>query len=94
MAKKNCQMSLKKAYLAFDYKHVIWSLPLSNLWHPALPNTSSCSAGGNLWHLDVQTGVRTLGGRCWDGIGTWKYKYIRPLVGNRWQESINIFVHQ
>jgi len=48
--KKTCQTSIEKDYLAFYCKYVSWILPLSNLCHPAPPNASSRSPGGNLWH--------------------------------------------
>jgi len=49
VAKKTCQTSKEKAYLAFDCKYVSWSLHLSKLWHSAPPNAYSRSLRGNLW---------------------------------------------
>jgi len=91
VAKKTCQTSKEKAYLPFDCKYVIWSLPLIKLWHSAPPNACSRSLRGNLWHPAVGTGVRTPGGNCWQGI--WKYKYIRTPTGNRQKERTNILLN-
>jgi len=58
VAKKTCQTSKEKAYLAFDCKYVSCSLPSSKLWHPAPPNVFTRSPRGNLWHPAVGTGAR------------------------------------
>ena len=70
VAKKTCQTSKEKAYLAFDCKYVSWSLPLSKLQHPAPPNACTRSPRGNLWYPAVGSGVRTPGSICWQGIGS------------------------
>jgi len=54
---QSCQVSIEKAYFAFDCKYVSWSLSLSKLWHPVSPNGSSRSPGCNLWRPAVRTGV-------------------------------------
>ena len=90
-AKKNCQTSIEKPYLAFDCKYVSWSLSLSKVCHPATANACSRSPRGNLWYPAVRTRVpHTPGGNCWQGLN---YEYIHTLTGNWQNERTNIFLN-
>jgi len=68
MAEQNCQTSIEKACWHL-IRSMNWSLPVSNLWHPTPSEASSRSPGCNHWYPAVRTGVSTLGGNCWHGIG-------------------------